>query len=235
MIRSIIVDDEEHAIESLEILLKKYCPDIQVVASSNNVLDAIRQINLKKPQLAFLDVSMPSGSGFDLLDALVEINFQFVFITAYEKYAIDALRRNALDYLIKPVDFTELQNAVEKVRQKLAASAQVNNPLMSTHLCVPVVDGIEFISYDEIICLEAEGNYVKIHTNATKPVVISKTLKDLEVKLSPQIFIRCHRSFIVNLSKIKKYNKGDGGSLTLSNGAQIPLSPGKRDDFLGYL
>lgn len=234
MIRTIIVDDEEHAIESLEILLKKYCPDVQVVGTSSNVLDSIRKINLHKPQLVFLDVSMPSGSGFDLLDALVEINFQFIFITAFEKYAIDALRRNALDYLIKPVDFTELRNAVEKVKQTLAASAQVN-PLLNSHLCVPVVEGIEFISYDEIIYLEAEGNYVKIHTTTNKPVVIAKTMKDLEAKLSPQVFIRCHRSFIVNLNKIKRYNKGDGGSLTLSNGVQIPLSPGKRDDFLGYL
>ncbi len=234
MIRTIIVDDEEHAVESLEILLKRYCPDIEVIASASNILTAIREINVKKPDLVFLDVSMPSGSGFDLLDALVEINFQFIFVTAFEKYAIDALRRHALDYLIKPVDFTELQHAVEQVKQKLSTSVHAT-PLLSTHLCVPVVDGIEFISYDEIIHLEAEGNYVKIHTTAEKPVIISRTLKDLETKLSPKVFIRCHRSFIINLTKIKRYNKADGGSLTLSNGAQIPLSSGKKDDFLGYL
>ncbi|NUO02552.1 MAG: response regulator transcription factor [Saprospiraceae bacterium] len=234
MIRTMIVDDEEHAIENLEILLKKYCPDVQVVDTSQNILDGIRKINMQKPHLVLLDVSMPSGSGFDLLDALVEVNFQFIFITAFEKYAIDALRRNALDYLIKPVDFTELQNAIEKVKQKLAANPQVNS-LMGTHLFVPVTDGIEFINYEEIIYLEAEGNYVKIHTADNKPVVMSKTLKDLEYKLPSRIFIRCHRSYIVNRNKIKKYNKGDGSSLTLSNGAQIPLSSGKKDDFLGYL
>lgn len=241
MIRAIIVDDEHHAIESLQILLEKYCPDVQVVSSSSTVLDAIGQINRHKPQLVFLDVSMPTGSGFDLLDALVEINFQFVFVTAFEQYAINALRRNALDYLIKPVDFTELRNAVQKVQQKISDHAQKTNEnaqvgaLMNTHLCVPVVDGIEFISYNDIIHLEAEGNYVKIHTTTSKPVIIAKTLKELESKLSSLIFIRCHRSYIVNLSKIKKYNKTDGGSLTLANGAQIPLSPNKREEFMHYL
>ncbi len=235
MIRSIIVDDEDHAIESLAILLKKYCPEIEVIDSATNILDAIKKINRHKPDLVFLDVSMPSGSGFDLLDTLGEIHFQFIFVTAFENYAINALRRNALDYLIKPIDATELKNAISKVNLNTTTTNHIS-ALSNTRLCLPVADGVEFVQYDEIIHLEAEGNYVKIHTTTHKnPIIIAKTLKELESKLSTQFFIRCHRSHIVSIQKIRKYNKADGGHLVLSNGNHVPLSGSRKIDFTDFI
>jgi len=235
MIRSIIVDDEDHAIESLEILIKRYCPEVEVVDSATNILDAIKKINRHKPELVFLDVSMPSGSGFDLLDALGEIRFQFIFVTAFEQYAIDALRRSALDYLIKPIDFMELKNAISKINLSAGSTNQLD-ALSNTRLCLPVADGVEFVNYDEIIHLEAVGNYVKIHTTSHKnPIIVSKTLKELEAKLSTRFFIRCHRSHIVSMHKIKKYNKTDGGYLILSNGNIVPLSGRRKVDFTDYI
>ncbi len=195
----------------------------------------MEQIKTLKPNLAFLDINMPNGTGFDLLKSLPKVNFEVVFVTAYDQYAIQAIKFSALDYLLKPVNITELRSCVERMHQKLQEKDQENNlrhfvenleqKLSPTSkLAIPMRDGLLFVTLRSIIRLEADGSYTHIITDTGQKIVSTRYLKDYEDILPSLLFIRVHNSYIVNMDHVVYYQRGDGGIITMSDKSEIAVS-----------
>ncbi|MDF1697697.1 MAG: LytTR family DNA-binding domain-containing protein [Saprospiraceae bacterium] len=240
---SIIIDDEIGSIDSLVWELKKFSNDIEILKTTQIPSEGITFIKTLKPDIVFLDISMPEMSGFELLDKVRDIHFNVVFTTAYDHYAIDAFKENAIDYLLKPVMPEDIGRVISKLQNNVDASQMQENILeilselqKSTDgyrtIAVPTMEGLEFIEVDDIIRCESTNNYTFIHQSHEKPLLISKTLKDIETLLSNYGFIRVHQSHLVNIKCIKKYIKGKAGSLILKDGSIIPISRSKKSDFL---
>lgn len=242
MIRSIIIDDEIDARESLRLLLDRYCPTVDVVASCDGPEEGIIRIQQKKPDLVFLDIQMPSMSGFDLLKKVDHSHFHTIFVTAYDQYAIKAIRFSALDYLLKPIDVEELTAAVQRVNSLLEDPPQkdlsdlfhnVKNQFgKSDKLAVPTSSGLTFIDLQEIIYCKADGSYTQLYLKGEKTIIVSKKLKDFSNILDPGIYCRVHHSAIINLNHIEAYVKGDGGYAIMSNGDHIDISRRKKEEFM---
>jgi len=247
MIKAIIIDDEGHCINRLENLLATFCSDMVVLCGSFKTVeegsDAIRTI---KPQLVFLDVEINDKTGFDLLQQLPEINFEVIFTTAYDKYAVQAFKFSALDYLLKPVDAEDLQHAIKKLNQKFSQQeiSQKFDALFhnlksmqgaSKKICVPVVSGLVFIQVSDIIRCESEINYTKLFLKDKQKLLVAKTLKEFEEMLTEYNFYRVHNSHLINLAYIKTYNKGKGGFVVMEDGSEIEVSTRRKDEFLKKL
>ncbi|MDB5122503.1 MAG: Two component transcriptional regulator, LytTR family [Mucilaginibacter sp.] len=239
-IRSIIIDDEPNNIENLQTILHNYCTEIEVVAIANNADDGIDVIKTQQPDLLFLDIQMPGKSGFDVLKAFARIDFEIIFITAYDQYGIKAIKFSALDYLLKPIDINELKLAVEKARYKIAAKQKNNNIenlleyIRSEHkdppkIALPTLQEIIYVKVSEIIRCEASNNYTLFYLQGGENVLVCKTLKEFAELLKPYNFIRAHQSHLVNLYFVKSYLKEDGGSLFLNDRTKIPISRQNRD------
>lgn len=238
---AIIVDDEEKACNMLQTLLNEHCPNVIVREHCKNVPDAHKAIVAHQPDIVFLDVDMPGYSGFQLLDFFEEVNFEIIFTTAYSEYAIQAFRVSAIDFLLKPIDIDLLIEAVEKVQKKalpdvynkqlqLIRNSYKNKPIET--IAISTSDSIEFIKVDEIIALQAERAYTTIYTTGGK-MLASKNIKEFEKLLSNnEFFFRPHRSFIINLNFVQRFNKVEGGVIELQNELQIPLSKDAKDAFL---
>ena len=243
LLRAIIIDDEKNSRNSLRQKLAAYCPDITIVGECENGEEAIKAIADITPDLLFLDVEMPRMNGFTLLQQLQQRNFEVIFITAYDYYAIKAIKFSALDYLVKPVEIEELKAAVAKAVQKRQQSAGnerlelLLQNLMSEkkerhRIAIPSMEGLQFIKLDDIIYLEANSNYTIVYlVNETK-LTVSKTLKDFEELLPVPAFIRIHHSCIINSSAVEKYIRGDGGQVVMKNGAVLDVSKRKKNEFL---
>ncbi|MFN6084778.1 MAG: LytR/AlgR family response regulator transcription factor [Fluviicola sp.] len=230
MITALIVDDEIPALESLTKLLQRFCKNVEIVGVASNVNEAIELCLEKRPQLLFLDIQMPSGSGFDILEKTTFIEKQVIFTTAYSNHAIEAIKANAIDYLLKPIEIQELVKAVEKA---IKNNQKINLPTEEKSLdkiAIPTLDGTYFYNKSEIIRAEADSNYTEIHLTNGKKVVSSKTLKEIELVLLTSSFIRVHKSHLINLNFIKKYIKGDGGMLVLNDDSMIPVSRSHKDE-----
>lgn len=244
MIRAIIIDDEKHCVESLQIDLQKNCPDVEVVAACHSSKEGMQQIKTLKPDLVFLDIEMPWMNGFELLDMLKPIDFDVIFVTAYDSYAIQAFKVSAVDYLLKPIDSSSLIDAVARVKSRkenntlghlenlLANHFKPNN---SKRISVPEKDMHHFIELSDIIFLESEGNYTRIFIESGDPIFVSMTLKSMEEKINDNQFVRTHQSYLVNSIKISKYIKSDGGYLILNNGKVIPVARSKRNEVKALL
>lgn len=242
--RVLIIDDENKSRESLRMMISNYCEDVKVVDMAANADEAIAKIRLHDPDLLLLDISMPGGSGLDLLKKIPDPSFGVIFVTAYNEYAIQAIRAHAIDYLLKPVSIAELKEALERARQKLgerqpavsiqkvmeALGSKVN--AQPGKLAIPVSDGLSFVPLEEIIALEAEGNYTHILLLNEHKILSTKHLKEYEKLLPESGFFRIHHSHIINLSYIKHYHRGDGGSVTMSNGMGFIVSKRRKKDFL---
>lgn len=240
MIKSVIVDDELNNIENLQNIIKANCPDVGVVATASNAADAIIAINTHKPDLLFLDIQMPGQSGFEVLKAFGRIDFEVIFITAYDRYGIQAIKFSALDYLLKPIDITEFKQAIEKAKQKVSIRQQnynIENLLAYIKtgqrdvpkLALPTLTEIMYVKITEIIRCEASNNYTNFYLQNGDRVLVCKTLKDFADILKPHQFIRTHQSHLVNQSFIKSYLKEDGGTLLLNDQTKIPISRQNRD------
>ncbi|AUC85093.1 DNA-binding response regulator [Polaribacter sp. ALD11] len=238
VINAIIIDDEVNACENLRYLLTEFCKNITIVSEAKNVDDAIIQINKHKPQLIFLDIEMPQKNGFQLLDAFTNINFQIIFVTAYDKYAIKAFEVSAIDYLLKPIDINRLQKAVEKV-SKLLISGKKNNKLDLLNdnrekiqkIAIPYKSDYVIVNLRDILCIEADRMYTIIHTINGKKYVAAKKLSYYEDLLcKEQDFLRTHRSWIVNTSAIEMYSKKDK-KIQLKNEFEIPISKSYKEKF----
>jgi len=241
--KSIIIDDEKGSIDSLVWELKKYSESIEILGTTQSPKAGIKMIKNINPEIVFLDISMPEMSGFELLEAVGDIQFHVIFTTAFDQYAIDAFKTNAMDYLLKPVLPEDIERVISKLKQSvenlnlqkklqtfLNDYKQANNGYNT--IALPTMEGLEFIDIDDIVRCESTSNYTYIHQQHEKPILISKTLKEIESMLINSGFIRIHQSHLVNIKCIKKYMKGKAGSLILRDGTVIPVSRSKKGDFL---
>lgn len=245
MIKALIVDDEPSAVKTLTLLLSHYAPEISELKSTNDPHDGLRLLKTYKPDLLFLDIQMPLMSGFALLKQLPEINFNIIFTTAHDQYAIEAIRFSALDYLMKPIDGEELQQAIKRYIGKISSVANnkplYNNFLHNIHavdrkgfkLALPTTQGTFFYSPEEIIRLEGESNYTKFFFKGNKTLLTSRTLKEYEEILSNHGFIRIHKSHIINKAHVVNYT-GDG-HLTLVDNSRVEVSRRRREEVTEHL
>ena len=238
---SIIVEDEETSRQILKNYLKKYCPNVTVLGEAANVEEALVLIRNNDLDLVFLDVEMPYGNAFDLLDKVGDIDFETVFVTAYNHYAMDALNAHASYYLMKPISIDELIKAVDYVAEikskEDALQNQVLVPKTNTvngKITIPQLNGFEVINTLDILYCKADDNYTEIFLNTNKKKLVSKTLKYFEDILKDTSFARVHKSYLVNVNEVVKYVKGKGGSVVLSNGKEIMVSASKKSGLLSY-
>jgi len=243
MINAVIIDDEPKNIKVMKNMLKEFCPQVQVIGDANNSNDGKELIHQKKPELVFLDIEMPYGNGFDLLNALMPVDFEVVFVTAFDKYMLQALKYSALDFLLKPVNIDELKNAVQNAELRIRKNS-INQQLSILldnfkkqesglkKIAIPTVDGFDFILIENIIRCEAQGAYTRIHVTDSKKILVSRPLKDFENLLPEDIFFRIHNSHLINLNYIKKYNRGRGGLVELDDGSVLEVAARRKDEFL---
>jgi len=245
MIKAIIIDDEMHCRKTLSILLKEYCPEVEVIEQCDNGEAGVEAIKKLKPDLVFLDIEMPRMNGFEMLEQLSEISFAVIFTTGYDQYAIKAFRFSALDYLLKPIDHEELSKAVLKVsRQVLYPLAQQieillqkihHQPSPINKIALPTVEGLQMIPVDSIISCASDRNYTSLLLKNKQKIIISKILKDIEEMLEEYSFLRVHHSYIVNLNEITRYIKGEGGYLVMSDGSSVDVSRSRKEILLQKL
>jgi two-component system LytT family response regulator len=238
--RAILIDDEQSNVENLQHLLLKYCPEIKVVATANNINDAIDQITLHRPDLLFLDIQMGKTTGFDLLNQLEEKTFEVIFVTAFDNYGIQAVKFAALDYLLKPVDLDELITAVAKAESRIASkmNGEQFNFLLNQikrseptilKIALPQQHEIRYVSIDEIVRCVADNTYTLFHLTSGEKILISRSLKEYADLLKPQGFVRAHQSHLVNPKFVKSWLKEDGGALLMISGDKIPVSKPNRE------
>ncbi len=242
MIKSIIVDDELKSRESLKTLLLDFCEGVSVEESCDSVDSGIKAILEHKPDVLFLDIQLQGETGFDLLSKLDKIDFEIIFTTAYSEYALKALKLSALDYLLKPINISELNQAIKKVKSKksenlpdqlgLLLSALNTSNDKSNKIALPTPKGYTFVEIDSILYCEASSNYTKFSMKDGKKHLVSKTLKEFEDILTEHNFYRIHNSSLVNLNEIKEYVRGDGGYVVMSNDVSLDVSKRKKDGFL---
>ena len=247
MIKAIIIDDEQHCINRIEHILKEYClNEVELTGSFETVDEGLAAIKKLKPQLVFLDVEIHDKTGFDLLKQIPEIDFEVIFTTAYDKYAVQAFKFSAIDYLLKPVDADELQQAINKLKEKFSKTemSQKLDALFhnlktiksgSKKICVPVLNGLIFLNIEDIVRCESSINYTTLFMKDKQKILVAKTLKEFEELLSEYNFFRVHNSHLLNLDYIKSYNKGKGGSVSMTDGSEIEVSTRRKEEFLKRL
>jgi two-component system LytT family response regulator len=242
--KAILVDDEPDGIRTLEKMLARHCPTVNIVAMCSNAISAKEQIELLKPEVVVLDIQMPGKTGLELLTELGAKDFEVIFVTAYNEYMLQALQYSAADYLLKPVDEERLVEAVQRVERRLQEGkkeeqtttllhnlAKTGNP-SEMRLCLPTLKGFIVLKLEEIIYCEAERSYTVFHLDNGKTVTVSKPLLEYDQLLRDTSFLRIHKSFLVNLLHVKEYQRGEGGIVILSDGAEIEVSRRKKDEFL---
>jgi two-component system LytT family response regulator len=246
MIKALIIDDEKHCTDRLSRLLLQHCDEtIRLIGYFGSVEEGVKGIKLLQPQLVFLDVQIHDKTGFDLLQQLSEKNFDVIFTTAYEKYAVQAFRFSAIDYLLKPIDPADLVQAVARLSYKrppnelsrkfenlLENIEQLKHYTPPKKLIVPTINGFELLPVIDILRCESDINYTTIYLKGKQKLVVAKTLKEFEEMLTEYNFFRIHNSHLVNLAYVKSYNKGKGGSVVLIDGTEIEVSTRRKDDFL---
>ncbi len=242
MIRAIIVDDEPKGRLALREKIKAHCPTVEVIGQAGNGREAISLIDKLKPQLLFLDIEMPQMNGFEMLQQLETTGFSIIFTTAYEHYAIQAIKYAAFDYLLKPINIEELKMAVKRLDAKGESHVEARLQLLQDNLATPVkklhklaiptLEGVLLLDIQNILRLEANSNYTNIYMADKTKVIASKTLKDLCELLPHDLFFRTHHSHSINLNFVKRYIKGDGGQIELTDGSYVEVSRKNKEDFI---
>ena len=243
MIKAVIIEDEAKGLHNLKSLLKKYCEQVEVIGEAGNIETGLKILNdsAMTPDVAFLDINLPDGLVFQLLNQLNAVNFDIIFVTAYEKFAVKACQYSSIGFIIKPIDPDELKEAVSRIRvgsvskinQRLEVFNQMyNNPNAFEKMSISALDGIYFINIKDIIRCEAEDNYTHIHLKAGERITASKTIKAYEEMLSGVNFYRVHKSHLINLNYMRKFVKGDGGYLVMDDGKKIEVSRRRRPAFM---
>jgi two-component system, LytTR family, response regulator len=243
MIRTVIIDDEPNNVEALRHLLTNYCPAIEIIGTAENAQTGQQVILNEQPDLVFLDIEMPYGNAFELLNNISLVNFEIIFVTAFDNYAINAIKYSALDYLLKPVNIKELQAAVLKAAERIKIkniSQKIDTLLFNLNVAkpslqkvaLPTLEGLVFVNIKELVWLEARGSYTIIYMENKQKITVSRTLKEFEDILPEDTFSRIHQSYIINHNFIKKYNRGRGGSIEMEDGTVIEVSLRKKDEFL---
>ncbi|MEO6550327.1 MAG: LytTR family DNA-binding domain-containing protein [Ferruginibacter sp.] len=242
LIKAILIDDELSSLQNLRQKLDEFCPDLQVIAMAQKPEEAMLLIKHHKPDVIFLDIEMPKMSGFRMLDELGDCNFEIIFTTAYNHYAIDAIRISAFDYLMKPIAIKDLQTAVDRLSKMrtlqtkekidILKSSMSEKKSQDDKIAIPTSEGLEFIPIRNILHIESSSNYSKIYFKEAKPLVVTKLLKDFEDMLLPYRFYRIHNSHLINLNYIKKYVKAQGGQVIMQDGTTIDVARRKKEEFL---
>jgi two-component system, LytTR family, response regulator len=246
MIKAIIIEDEKMSRETLYRLLEKYCPQVEVVAEADSYRKGIEEIRKHHPDVIFLDIQMPDGSGFRVLEEIGEIDFEIIFTTAFDQFAIKAIKYSALDYLLKPIIPQDLSEAVARVEKKKAESTRKRNlETYSEKAALPddknqkiilsTSEMIHVIQVGDIIRCESDNYYTYFHFSDGRKLLVSKTLKENEELLHPFNFIRPHKSHLVNINYIKSYIRQDGGYILMTDGTRIPVSRRKKDKIMEIL
>jgi two-component system LytT family response regulator len=238
MLKAVILDDETRGSKLLSQKLQSFEDELQVVGIFNEPAKALSAIIALDPDVLFLDVEMPGINGFQFLERLGSFSFEVIFTTAYDSYTLEALRLSAVDYLMKPVDEDDLKTAITRLRKRVAGKMKQRSQkseVLNARLALPTAEGVYIIDKTTIIRVEAMSNYSVFLLTDNKKIIVSKTLKEYEAQLNDDFFMRINRSVIVNLSYVVKYRKGDGGTLELSDGAEVEVSPQRKETLLQKL
>ena len=234
--KAIIIDDVPQAIETLQADLKDYCPEVEIIATTDGVISGAKLLKEQTPDILFLDIQMQDGTGFDLLEILPEINFKVIFTTASDAFAIRAFKFSAVDYLLKPVDPEELVAAVTKVKESTNTQQEsldllADNMRQSSgpkRIALHTQEKIHIINIENIIRCESTGNYTNFFLADNRKLLVTKTLKEFDKMLDAHNFIRVHQSHLINFHQIKEFVKTDGGYIVMKDGSKIPVSVRKR-------
>jgi two-component system LytT family response regulator len=241
MLRAVLIDDDQSNLSALSEKLAKHCPQVEIIGRCDNAAEGIETIEREKPALVFLDIEMPVMNGFVLLQQLKYRSFGLIFVTAYDHYAIKAIKYSALDYLVKPVEIDDLKAAIAKAEANSEnRNAQLQLELLLEHLnkkqpkriTIPTSDGLHFINIDNIIYLEASNNYTQIYLATDQKFLVCRTLKEFEEMLPADPFVRIHHSTIVNKYYVEKYIRGDGGQVVMRHGRVLDVSKRRKTEFL---
>lgn len=244
MTKVLIVDDETRTRELIAKMIDSFGYDIETIPEGSNVQSAIEAIEKHQPDIVFLDIQMPDGTGFDVIRSIEEKSFEVIFITAHEEFAIKAIKFSALDYLLKPVDTMELKSALDralesinqKVEDKQFEALQKNmNPNERRRLVLKTQESVHVVELDDIIRCEADRNYTSFYLKDNKKILVSKTLKEYETLLASHNFLRVQQSHLININYVDRYDKKNGGAVVMKDGSEVPLSPAKRDIFFNRL
>jgi len=245
MITATIVDDEPYSCEALVTLLERHCPDVKVLDICYSAASALKSLNEQKPQILFLDIEMPHMNGFELLKKLPAIDFELIFTTSYDQYAIKAIRFSALDYLLKPIDWEELKKAVQKaidsMKHPLPQQIEIllqklNHPTIAVNkIAIPTMEGLQMVLVESIINCESDRNYTVLFLKNKQKLIASRSLKEIEEMLEDYSFARVHHSHLVNLNEVEKYIKGEGGYLLMSDGRAVDVSRSRKEILLKKL
>src|SRR5215510_8564020 len=245
MIKAILIDDEIHCLDTLNMLIRDFCPEVQVMEQCRSAKQGLDAVAKYQPAMIFLDIEMPVMNGFEFLEQLKTIDFAIVFTTSYDQYAIKAIRFSALDYLLKPIDPKELVAAVRKVQtQKNLPVPEQFQMLMSqvkrhdggfTKIAIPTAEGFELIPSDEVVRCEADDNYTHLYLKNKTKIIACRTLKEMEEQLQDfSSFLRVHHSYVVNLNEVNKYIRGEGGYLVMSDGATVNVSRSRKEPLMKF-
>lgn len=246
-LRAILVDDEANCLKMLEWELSDKCPEVEIVRVCSTGKAGLMAIKEEQPDLVFLDIEMPYLNGFEVLELVPEVNFDVIFTTAYDKFAVRAFKSSATDYLLKPIDGDELRVAVDKVLANRKAKtpntdvkflleqleAAKSNKIKK--IALPTFEGLTFVHLDEIIYCQSDNNYCHVFLSEGRKMLISKTLKEVEEILSSDLFFRVHNSYFVNLKEVSNYVKADGGALIMTNGDEVRVSRSRKDRLMELL
>ncbi len=235
MFQTVIVDDDPFSQEMMKDLLKKNFHNYSNSQICKTVNEAVDMLSVQQPDLIFLDMELPDGKGFDVLNRLPHINFEVIVTTMHDEYMLGAIRHSALDYLMKPVNKSELKAALEKFERKIAELKKDNRqtaPQRLSKLALPTQDGMVFLNIHDIIRLESEGAYTKFITIQGDRYLTSKSIGNYEDQLSGHSFFRVHHGHLINLNHIRKYVRGDGGYVMMSDNSSVDVSRRKKDDFM---
>jgi two-component system, LytTR family, response regulator len=245
-LKTVVIDDEPDAVGFITSIIGEFCPELEVSGTANNVTSGVKEITRIKPDLVFLDVEMPAGTGFDLLAQFPEKEFEVVFITAFNHYAIKAIKFSAVDYILKPININDFIEAVKKVIQKRkerpadgneALKALMDNLRTSppSRLAIPTSDGMEYLNPRDIIRIESDRSYSWFFIAGNRKVLVSRHLKEFQDLLGDRNFFRPHNSHLINLRYVKKFIRKDGGYIEMQDGSHIPISRGRKDIFLAQM
>jgi two-component system, LytTR family, response regulator len=242
--KALLIDDEPDGIRTLEKMLTRHCPQVEIAGTCSNAMAAKQMIESVKPDVIFLDIQMPGKSGIELLTELAPKDFEVIFVTAYNEYMLQALQFSAADYLLKPVDEDRLIEAVDRVQQRISEGKREDRDGVLMHnlvtagrpaemrLCLPTLKGFIVLKLEEIIYCEAERSYTVFHLDDRKTVTVSKPLLEYDNLLKDTSFLRIHKSFLINLLHVREYQRGEGGIVIMSNGAELEVSRRKKEDFI---
>ncbi len=246
-IRAILIDDEPYCTAGLVIDLQSTCPEVEVIATCNSAKEGLQQIKMLQPDVVFLDIEMPWMNGFELIELLQPINFEIIFVTAYDQFAVRAFRLSAVDYLMKPVDSSLLREAVDRLEGRKVNSSirqqkisqllsNIKSPVSSKpKISVPNRDGLDLISIDEILYCMASSSYTEIFLIDGNKKLVSRVLKDIAFQLESFNFLRIHQSYLINMEHLKSFHRSDGGFVEMINGDQFPVSRGRKQELIARL